>query len=87
MKLIIDIDENLFTRLFDNGTEGYAIINDDLFVIAKAIRKSIPLDKIKAEIQENIEAYRMADWDTNNILADGLQMALNIIDKYGGDRE
>ena len=38
MKLIIDIDENVFTRLFDNGTEDYAIVNDDLFKIAKSIR-------------------------------------------------
>lgn len=40
------------------------------------------LNKIRAEIKEEIESYRMADWETNNILADGLQMALNIIDGY-----
>ena len=40
------------------------------------------LNKIRAEISENIEAFRMSDWETNNILADGLQMALNIIDGY-----
>ena len=45
MKLIIDIDENVFTRLFDNGTEDYAIMNDDLFAIAKSIRNCIPLPK------------------------------------------
>jgi len=45
MKLIIDIDENVFTRLFDNGIEDYAIVNDDLFKIAKAIRKGTPLPK------------------------------------------
>ncbi len=38
------------------------------------------LDKIRTEITEEIEAYRMADWEANNLLADGLQMALNIID-------
>ena len=45
------------------------------------------IGKIRAEIQEEIEVYRMSDWETNNILADGLQMALNIIDRYGGDTE
>lgn len=30
MKIVIDIDENVFTRLFDNGIEDYAIVNDDL---------------------------------------------------------
>lgn len=45
MQIVIDIDENVFTRLFDNGTEDYEIANDDLCVIAKAIRKGIPLPK------------------------------------------
>ena len=33
MEIVIKIDENVFTRLFDNGMEDYAID------IAKAIRK------------------------------------------------
>ena len=45
MQIVIDIDENVFTRLFDNGTEDYAIVNDDLFAIAKSIRKGTPLPK------------------------------------------
>ncbi len=43
MQIVIDIDENVFTRLFDNGIEDYEIVNDDLFAIAKSIRKGIPL--------------------------------------------
>lgn len=43
MEIVIKIDENVFTRLFDNGTEDYEIANDDLFAIAKAIRKGTPL--------------------------------------------
>ena len=45
MQIVIDIDENVFTRLFDNGTEDYEIVNDDLFAIAKAIRKGTPIPK------------------------------------------
>lgn len=45
MEIVIDIDENVFTRLFDNGIEDYAIVNDDLFAIAKSIRKGTPLPK------------------------------------------
>ena len=45
MKIVIDIDEDVFTKLFDNGTEDYAIVNDDLFTIAKSIRKGTPLLK------------------------------------------
>lgn len=44
MQIVIDIDENIFTRLFDNGTEDYAIVNDDLFTIAKSIRNGTPLE-------------------------------------------
>lgn len=46
MKIEIDIDKNVFTMLFDNGTEDYAIMNDDLFAIAKAIRNGTPQPKI-----------------------------------------
>ena len=45
MQIVIDIDENVYTRLFDNGIEDYAIINDDLFAIAKSIRNGTPLTK------------------------------------------
>jgi len=44
MQIVIDIDENVFTRLFDNGIEDYEIVNDDLFAIAKAIRKGTVLE-------------------------------------------
>lgn len=67
MKLVIDIDENVFTRLFDNGTEDYAIVNDDLFKIAKSIRNGKPLpsnptngDMIKAlfpDAKVNVAKY------------------------------
>lgn len=45
MQIVIDIDVDVLTRLFDNGAEDYAIANDDLFAIAKAIRKGTPLPK------------------------------------------
>ena len=45
MQIVIDIDENVFTRLFDNGIEDYEIMNDDLFAIAKSIRTGTPLPK------------------------------------------
>jgi hypothetical protein len=45
MQIVIDVDENVFTRLFDNGTEDYEIMDDDLFAIAKSIRNGIPLPK------------------------------------------
>ena len=41
MQIVIDIDDNLYTRLFDNGVDNY----DDAVDMAKAIRKGIPLPK------------------------------------------
>lgn len=43
MRMLIDIDDNLYTRLFDNGIEDYEIANDDLSEMATAIRKGTPL--------------------------------------------
>lgn len=39
MKIVIDIDENLYTRLFDNGVDNY----DDAADMATAIRKGTSL--------------------------------------------
>ena len=41
MKIVIDIDDNLYARLFDNGVDNY----DDAVDMAKAIRKGTPLPK------------------------------------------
>lgn len=43
MRVVIDVDENVFTRLFDNGTEDYEIAKDDLSTIVQSIRKGTPL--------------------------------------------
>ena len=41
MQIVIDIDDNLYTRLFDNGVDNY----DDAMDMAKLIRKGVPLPK------------------------------------------
>ena len=41
MKILIDMDDNLYTRLFDNGVDNYTDAAD----IAKAIRKGTILPK------------------------------------------
>ena len=72
MQIVIEIDENVFTRLFDNGTEDYTIVNDDLFKIAKSIRKGTPLpkghgklgdlDKLKQKIEMGDDNIMEEDW-------------------------
>lgn len=46
MKLVIDIDENLYTRLFDNGDEYVA----DMRRACVSIRKGIPLPKMYGDL-------------------------------------
>ena len=79
MKLIIDIDENVFTRLFENGVEDYAIVNDDLFAIAKSIRKGIPLPKGHGRLIDadalKLECYSVVD-------PKGIYNELKIIEDY-----
>lgn len=41
MQIAIDIDDNLYTRLFDTGVDNY----DDAVDMAKAIRNGTPLPK------------------------------------------
>lgn len=79
MKLIIDIDKNVYTRLFDNGTDFCD--TDDISAMAKAIRKGTPFEQIRAEIDK----ARFIDKNTKickNALASGLEAVLQIIDKY-----
>ena len=63
MNIVIKIDEDVFTRLFDNGTEDYAIVNDDLFAIAKAIRKCKVLPEHHGDLidRNNIEVLRLGN--------------------------
>ena len=62
------------------GLRYKGIITDkDCDRLCKALDNEDALDKIRSEIKEEIESYRYSGWETNDILADGLQMALNII--------
>lgn len=39
MKLIIDIPENVYTRLFDNGIQDNEIATDDICEMARVLRR------------------------------------------------
>ena len=80
MKLIIDIDDKRIKSIKLLAKEQD--IATPYPTLEQIIANGTPLEKIRAEIKESIDDFRIADWETNNILADGLQMALNIIDGY-----
>lgn len=84
MKLIIDIDENVFTRLFDNGVDTNS---DDREVIDRAIRNGMPY---KENLQENLISRNALEEKIQEIVetempidekwAMGLRHSLQIID-------
>lgn len=77
MKLVIEIDENVFTRLFDNGTEDYAIVNDDLFAIAKSIRNCTPLPQNSTNGDVIKAMFPNADISLNDSCFEG------VVNRYG----
>lgn len=98
MKLIIDIPEDVYTRLFDNGIQDNEIETDDICEMARALRLGIPLpenhgrvryikcevlDKIRAEIEAIIGEHNLDDYD----FCSGLICARKIIDKYKAESE
>ena len=64
MNIVIDIDENVFTRLFDNGIEDYEIANDDLSAIARSIRGGTPLPEGHEYIDRNNAITSICQWFT-----------------------
>ena len=67
MQIAIEIDENLYTRLFDNGTDSYD--TDDTLAMARAIRKGTPLtpyvlanmlmeERITGSLEQNMSCSR-----------------------------
>ena len=47
MKLVIDIPEDVYTRLFDNGIQDNEISVDDVCEMARALRLGKPLPLIE----------------------------------------
>ena len=62
MQVVIDIDENLYTRLFDNGVDNY----DDAVDMAKAIRKGTPLPKGHGRLKDADEIVNKVNVLKNN---------------------
>ena len=80
MKLIIDISEDVYTRLFDNGIQDNEIAIDDVCEMARALRIGTPLDNVMAELK------KIADdkWNRSvGSVSQGLEDAIEILDNIG----
>ena len=86
MKIVIDIDENVYTRLFDKGIQDNEISVDDVCEMARALRIGKPFDSVIEEIKAEKEKYREEEephlCDYRYHRNEGLDMALDVIDKY-----
>lgn len=86
MQVVIDIDDNLYTRLFDNGNEYVA----DMRRACIAIRKGIQLPKGHGELKDVNEIWHLYDYnDIDYTMIDALNDAQTIIeeDKVRNDGE
>lgn len=82
MKLIIDIPEGTYEAV-KVGT-----INQVLeYKVWNAIKNGTPLDDVKAEINKNIINEYTGQNEYEIALSDGLELALQIIDKHIGKAE
>ena len=78
MKLIIDIPDNEYKYTCERTLSDRTFWDN-------AIRKGIPLDDVKAEIEEKISHYEHFQGSNT---AHGLEISLEIIDKHiEGDKE
>lgn len=78
-EIVIKIDENLYTRLFDNGVDNY----DDAVDMAKAIRKGIILPKGHGDLIDRKELLKQP-MDTANYPSNYVKIAPTIVE---ADRE
>ena len=70
-EIVIKIDENVYTRLFDNGIQDNEIATDDICEMAKAIRKGTVLPKGHGDLIDRNdllqESYCIDDWSGNEV--------------------
>ena len=88
MKLIIDIDENMYGLIM---SEKYDC-NNCADYSARCIQKGIPLDDIKAEIEKQKIIIHSKAFESEykspmlNGQLSGISIALDIIDKHKGGK-
>ena len=73
MQIVIDIPEDVYTRLFDNGIQDNEIAIDDVCEMARASRLGTPLPKGHGRLidaDKIINSYLEGNWNMHKILND-----------------
>ena len=65
MRIVIDIPEDVYTRLFDNGIQDNEIATDDVCEMARALRLGTPLPKGHGRL---IECERLQEVFRRNVV-------------------
>lgn len=65
MKIVIDIPEDVYTRLFDNDVQDNEITTDDICEMARSIRLGTPLPKEHGRLIDEKVILGMANKDLN----------------------
>ena len=88
MKLVIDIDENLYSYI---TKEDAVYFPDDGGELFEAVKNGTPLDKIRAEIEQvrSIMDEEIINHNRKDLInfVNGLIQSLMIIDKYRAESE
>lgn len=71
MNLLIDISEDVYTRLFDSGIQDNEIAVDDICEMARALRMGTPIKTVTNT--EEAEAYPINQEENCNIVCDFLR--------------
>ncbi|MBO7732423.1 MAG: hypothetical protein J6S67_07715 [Methanobrevibacter sp.] len=61
MKLIIDIPEDIYTRLFDSGIQDNEIAVDDICEMARVLRMGTPYEKSGVFITKPTEVVKIGE--------------------------
>lgn len=62
MKIVIDIPEDVYTRLFDNGIQDNEIAVDDVCEMARALRLGTPLPKGHGDLITKEQAIDLVEF-------------------------
>lgn len=88
MQIVIDIDENVFTRLFDNGIQDNEIAIDDICEMAKSIRNGMSISEFLEELKRKILMEVDGGTDDRYLrYADVCDRISNSIDEYKAESE
>ena len=76
-EIVIKIDENVYTRLFDKGIQDNEIATDDICEMARAIRNGTVLPKGHGDLIDRSKIYKAIPAEEDNCTGMGMTLEEN----------